>query len=382
MKVSVAACKSYEEAEVRAALEALLQPLGGLDWVTPGMVIGLKVNLITFIKPEAAATTHPALICGLIGLLREKGAEVIVGDSPGGIYNKVYLDRVYAVTGMKLAEEAGATLNHDFSVKEAEFPEARSAKTFTYTGWLDRCDAIINFCKLKTHGMMSMSAAAKNMFGAVPGTVKPEYHYRFPEPAMFADMIVDLDEYFRPRLSIIDGVVGMEGNGPTSGTPRPVGVLIASQNPHAADLIGGAIIGLGPKDVPTLAAAVRRGLIPEDPEAVETAGIDWHEYIIPDYKKVETVRSLRFNRESEKFFGKLTAAFADRALASYPKLKKEECVGCRECEKVCPADAITMVDKKPRINRKKCIRCFCCQEFCPKGALKVHRPTLARIFGK
>ncbi len=382
MKVSIAECRSYEEAEVQAALASLLAPLGGLDWVTPGMVVGLKVNLITFIKPEAAATTHPSLVMGLVRLLKERGARVIIGDSPGGIYNKVYLDRVYAVTGMKDAVAAGAELNHDFSVKEAEFPEARAAKTFTYTGWLDGCDAIINFCKLKTHGMMSMSAAAKNMFGAVPGTVKPEYHYRFPEPAQFADMIVDLDEYFKPCLSIIDGVVGMEGNGPTAGTPRPVGMLIASKNPHAADLIGSAVIGLTSREVPTLAAAVRRGLIPESPEALETVGEDWRQFIIPDYQKVETVRSLRFNRESEKFFGKLTAAFIDRALASRPVLTPPECVGCRECEKVCPADAITMVEKKPRIDRKKCIRCFCCQEFCPKGALKVHRPFLAKLLGK
>ncbi|MBQ8893509.1 MAG: DUF362 domain-containing protein [Clostridia bacterium] len=380
MYVSVKECKSYEEAEVTAALEALLQPLGGLDWVTPGMVVGIKANLVTFAKPEAAATTHPALLCALIRMLRARGAEVILGDSPGGLYTKVYLDRVYAATGMKAAEAAGASLNRDFSVKEAAFPEARSAKNFSYTGWLDSCDAIINFCKLKTHGMMSMSGAAKNMFGAVPGTVKPEYHYRFPEPAAFADMIVDLDEYFKPCLSIIDGVVGMEGNGPTAGTPRPVGVLIASESPHAADLIGAAVIGLKTEEVPTLVAAIRRGLIPEGPELLEAD--EWKPFIIADYQKVETVRSLRFNQGSEKFFGRISAVFMDRALASYPKLKKEECIGCRECEKICPADAIVMVRKKPQIDRKKCIRCFCCQEFCPKGAMKVHRPLIAKIAKK
>lgn len=379
MKVSIAECKSYQEAEVMAALNALLEPLGGLDWVVPGMTVGIKVNLVTFIKPEAAATTHPALICGLIKLLREKGAEVIVGDSPGGIYNKVYLDRVYAVTGMKAAEAAGATLNHDFSVKEAEYPAAKAATHFTYTGWLDGCDAIINFCKLKTHGMMSMSCAAKNMFGVVPGTVKPEYHYRFPEPAKFADMIVDLDEYFKPCLSIIDGVVGMEGNGPTAGTPRPIGVLVASQNPHAADLLGAALIGLKAEEVPTLAAAIRRGLIPPTLQELEICGTDWRQFVVEDYQRVQTVRSLRFNRESERFFGRISGDFIDKALASVPKLTAAECVGCRECKKVCPADAIVMRNKKPIIDRKKCIRCFCCQEFCPKGAMKVHRPVLARL---
>ena len=382
MTVSIAACGSYESQEVRTALAALLEPLGGLDWVQPGMKIAIKANLVTFMKPEAAATTHPALLCALIEMLTEKGASVTLGDSPGGLYNGIFLNRVYAATGMKAAEQAGATLNRNFSVKEASFPEAKTAKTFSYTGWLDEADAIINFCKLKTHGMMAMSGAAKNMFGAVPGTVKPEYHYRFPNPADFADMIVDLNEYFKPRLAIIDGVVGMEGNGPTAGTPRPIGILIASENPHAADLLGSAIIGLKPSEVPTLTAAMKRGLIPEHPEELELCGINWRERIIPDYQLVETTHSLRFSKDSEKFFGKIFSKIADRALASRPQLKKSECVGCRECEKICPADAITMKSKKPQIDRKQCIRCFCCQEFCPKGALKVHRPTLAKMLSK
>ncbi|MBQ7090061.1 MAG: DUF362 domain-containing protein [Clostridia bacterium] len=382
MTVSITACSSYESQEVRTALTALLEPLGGLNWVQPGMKIAIKANLVTFMKPEAAATTHPALLCALIEMLTEKGASVTLGDSPGGLYNGIFLNRVYAATGMKAAEQAGATLNHNFSVKEASFPEGKAAKTFSYTGWLDEADAIINFCKLKTHGMMAMSGAAKNMFGAVPGTVKPEYHYRFPNPADFADMIVDLNEYFKPRLAIIDGVVGMEGNGPTAGTPRPIGILIASENPHAADLLGSAIIGLNPGEVPTLTAAMKRNLIPERPEELELCGINWKERIIPDYQLVETTHSLRFSKDSEKFFGKVFSKIADRALASRPKLKKSECVGCRECEKICPADAITMKNKKPQIDRKQCIRCFCCQEFCPKGALKVHRPALAKMLSK
>jgi uncharacterized protein (DUF362 family)/NAD-dependent dihydropyrimidine dehydrogenase PreA subunit len=379
MKVSITECKSYQEAEVTAALKALLEPLGGLDWVTPGMRVAIKANLVTFLKPEAAATTHPALLCGLVRLLCQKGAKVTVGDSPGGIYNKLYLDRVYAVTGIKAVQEAGADLNNDFSVQEAVFPGAKAATTFTYTGWLDRADAIINFSKLKTHGMMSLSAAAKNMFGVVPGTVKPEYHYRFPDPAKFADMIVDLNEYFKPCLSIIDGVVGMEGNGPTAGTPRPVGVLVASQNPHAADLLAASLIGLKVQEVPTLVAAIRRGLIPQTVQELELCGVDWRQYTVEDYQRVQTVRSLRFNRESEKFFGRISGNFIDKALASVPKLHAAACIGCRECQKVCPANAIVMQNNKPVINRKNCIRCFCCQEFCPKGAMKVHRPLLARL---
>ncbi len=377
--VSIAECRTYEPEETKGALLRLLAPLGGLEWVKPGMKVAIKANLVTFLKPEAAATTHPALLTALVELLKERNAQVILGDSPGGLYTGVYLDRVYRATGMKTVEAAGARLNRDFSVKDAAFAEARSAKTFTYTGWLDEADAIINFCKLKTHGMMGYSGAAKNMFGTIPGTTKPEYHYRFPEPMDFAHMIVDLNEYFKPCLSLIDGVIGMEGNGPTAGTPRPIGVLLASENPHAADLIGASLIGLAPKEIPTLAAAMERGLIPERPEELETAGLRWQDYIVEDYQRVERTKNLRFNKDSQKFFGKLSSIFMDRALASVPKLKKDECIGCKECFKICPAKAITMKDQKPVIDRKACIRCFCCQEFCPKGAMKVHRPWIARL---
>lgn len=381
MAVSIFPCKTYDPAEVRNALEKVLEPLGGLNWVTPGMTVAIKANLVTFLKPEAAATTHPELLCALTALLKERGAKVVVGDSPGGLYTRAYVDRIYAVTGMKAVEAAGAEMNRDFGIRQATFPEAKEAKTFTYTAWLDKADAIINFCKLKTHGMMAMSGAAKNMFGVVPGTEKPEYHYRYPDPMRFSEMILDLNEYFKPRLSIIDAIVGMEGNGPTAGTPRPIGVLLASESPHEADLVGAALIGLSPKQVPTLQAAVGREYIPQTPEELQMFG-EWKSYVVGDYQRVETSHSLRFNRDSEKFFGKISAKFMDKALASRPVLQPDECVGCKECFKICPAKAIEMVNKKPKIERNKCIRCFCCQEFCPKGALKVKRTWLARLLVK
>ncbi len=381
MKVSVVPCDSYDPVQAENALRKALDPLGGLDWARPGMTVAVKANLVTFLKPEAAATTHPALLCALIKLLKEKGARVIVGDSPGGLFTKAYLDRIYSVTGMKAVEEAGGELNRNFEIKEASFPEAKEAKTFTYTAWLDNADAIIDFCKLKTHGMMAMSGAAKNMFGAVPGTAKPEYHYRYPDPDRFSDMILDLDEYFKPILSITDGVVGMEGNGPTAGTPRKIGVIIASDSPHAADLVGAELIGLKAEDVPTLQAAVRRGLIPETPEELDVSG-DWKPFIVADYQRVETTHSLRFNKDSHTFFGKISSTFMDKALASRPVLTPDECIGCKECFRICPAKAIKMEDKKPVINRKECIRCFCCQEFCPKGALKVKRTWIAKLLIK
>ena len=174
--VSIVPCETYAPKTCEAALEAVLRPLGGLDWVQPGMRIAIKANLVAGAKPEKAVTTHPTLVAALSRLLIARGASVVVGDSPGNLYNATVLNRVYAASGYAEVEAAGAELNRDFSERDAYFEDAVQAKRFTYTGWLDGADAIINFCKLKSHGMMSLSAAAKNLFGTIPGTMKPEYH--------------------------------------------------------------------------------------------------------------------------------------------------------------------------------------------------------------
>jgi len=225
--VTLTRCNDYEEETVARALGEALAPLGGLDWVKPGMTVALKLNLVGPFSPKSAAITHPSLAVALTRMLREKGAKVVIGDSPGGPWLPSYLNAVYRTAGLFHAQEAGAVLNRNFTQKEADYPEAVSAKRFAYTAYLSEADAILNLCKLKSHGMMSLSAGVKNMFGAVPGTVKPEYHFRYPESARFANMLIDLNEYFHPVYCICDAVEAMEGNGPTAGTPRHIGALIA-----------------------------------------------------------------------------------------------------------------------------------------------------------
>ena len=375
--VSVAPCADYAPETCEAALRTVLEPLGGLDWVSPGMRIAIKANLVTGAKPEKAVTTHPTLLAALTRLLKARGASVVIGDSPGNLYNATVLNRVYALSGLAEAENAGAELNRDFSEKEGFSADAVQAKRFTYTGWLDSADAIINFCKLKSHGMMTLSAAAKNLFGTIPGTMKPEYHYRFPNPNDFADMIVDLDEYFRPVLNLCDAVTAMEGNGPTQGTPKHVGALLASKNPHCLDVLAASIIGLDPKEVPTIAAANRRTLCPDCAEALEIAG-DWTAFVQDDFELIRNRNSLLFVG-GDNIFGKTIRGAMNLCLVSKPKVRKSACVGCGKCRDICPAHTISIKNKKAVIDRRHCIKCFCCQEFCPVGAMRVHRSPVARV---
>ena len=376
--VAIAPCADYTPALCRAALEKVIAAVGGLDWVRPGMRIGIKANLVSMMKPESAATTHPELLKALVEMLKERGAEPVIGDSPGGLYTAAYVNRVYHAAGM---QHTGAELNSDYATKEITLPKAVVARTATVTDWLHHCDGIINFCKLKSHGMMGMSAASKNLFGTIPGTMKPEYHFRFPDPMDFANMLIDLDEYWKPRLHLVDAVTAMEGNGPTAGTPRQMGCVLAGENPHKLDLLCACLIGLEAREVPTLDAAMQRGLCPPQVEELIIDGA-WQDFRKSDFALVRERSGLQFQNVMKGRAGELFSAFLYKSIAARPKVKKDECIGCQKCFEICPAKAITMKDRRPAIDRKKCIRCFCCQEFCPKGAMKVSRPPLARILVK
>ena len=369
----------YTKEAAREALSAVLEPIGGLDLIPCGSRVVIKANLVSAMKPSEAATTHPVLLSALCDMLSERGCSVVVGDSPGGLYNSAFVGRVYTVTGMRDVESHGAKLNDDFSQREAEYPDGKVLHTFTYTGYLDHADYIINFCKLKSHGMMGMSCAAKNMFGVIPGVIKPEYHYRFPNYSDFADMIVDLDEYFHPVLSIADAVVGMEGNGPTAGTPKAMNCLLASHSPHALDTAAAELLGFKREELPILDAAYRRGLAPADfSELVLFGNID--QLRVSDFERVVERRSLEFTGDGKSPIKRLFGKIAGSVLKTRPVLKKDACVGCGICANICPAKAIEIKNKKAVISRRDCIRCFCCQEFCPKSAMKVHRTPLAALF--
>ena len=372
---AIVACRSYNDSEVERALYEALDKTEGLSFVKPGMLIALKVNLVTAMKPEKAATVHPSVVCAVTKLLRERGAEVVIGDGPGGVFSAAYLRVVYDVCGMHEAEAVGAKLNDDFSIIEADYPDAAVVHQFPYTAYLSKADAIIDLCKLKTHGMMGLTCAVKNFFGSIPGTAKPECHYKYPRAEDFANLLVDLYEYSKPRLCICDAVLGMEGNGPTQGKPREVGCLIASSNGHLLDSVAADLIGMKVEDVPTLKAASERGLLPTNPILYG----DPDRFRVPDFETVPAQSSVFFHVLGEGIPGKIADFFAARILTPYPNLSKDECIGCGKCAQVCPAKAIRIKKGRPEINRRVCIHCFCCQEFCPKGAMKVEKTLIRRL---
>lgn len=364
---AVVSCPDYSEENVRAALEEAIGSLGGFWFAEKGRKIVIKTNLVVMKKPEYAAITHPMMLYVLSEMLIERGCEVVIGDSPGGLFTAAYLAAFYRATGLTAVEKTGAKLNYDTRTKRAPM-DGKVVKELDYTAYIDEADFIIDFAKLKTHGMLAFTGAAKNLFGVVPGTTKPEYHYRYPKTEDFADMIVDINEFVKPGLCLIDASTCMEGNGPSNGTPRHMGALIASKSSFNADLVGSKLIGLDPKDVPYLLAANKRGLCPASADEINVYG-DIEKYVIPDFKKMPEVH-IGFNN-----------GFVKKLFERKPSVIADKCRECGECMKVCPGKAIKL-SPKPVIDRKKCIRCFCCQEFCPFSAMEAKRTFIAKLINR
>ena len=372
-------CPDYESKHVRAALQAALTNIGGLDWVKPGMKIGVKLNLCSARKPEQAATTHPVMAAELTKILMEHGAEVVLGDSPGEPFTPAILKLVYNQTGMHLCEEAGGKLNDDFSHYTVTFPEGKSVKQFEYCSWLSGCDAIINFSKLKSHGLMGMTAAVKNLYGVIPGTMKSEYHFLHTDPLDFANMLVDLNEFVRPVLCLCDGVEIMEGNGPTQGTPRHLGLVLAGRDPYELDRLSASILTLKEDEIPYMTAAKQRGLFTS--EGPEEYAAEAAKYAVSGFVRSGSTCSWFVPDPDDKLVKKILKKGLYILMRSKP-VPDESCTGCGHCVRGCPAKAIELVDKKAKIDRRKCVRCFCCQEFCPTGAMKVKRSLVARLAAK
>lgn len=366
-KVNIYKCDSYNDEDVKPVIDEIIGFYDELKNIKQGTKVVIKANLVSAMAPEKSATTHPSLLKHLTNYLLEKGCSVVIGDSPGGVYTKPYLNAVYNATKMK---ETNAKLNDNFATVKTTYEGAKLLKTFEYTAYLDDADLLINFSKLKTHGMMGMSASVKNLFGTIPGTLKPEYHYRFPKHEDFADMLIDLNTYFKMPINIIDAIDGMEGNGPTAGKSRHIGCILTSSNPYELDYIASKIIGLVPEEVPTIKESIKRELC--YPNKIELND-DLNKYLIKDYVLIKS--HPLFFMDDKKLIGKI----ANKLFSNKPVCKENKCIGCAKCASICPMKAITMVNKKPHIDRTKCIKCYCCQEFCPVGAMQVKSSIIMKV---
>lgn len=370
-RVSLVKCANYNPEEISLALKETFAHLGGIErYVKPGIRVALKVNLLMEKTPEEATTTHPALVKALVMLIQEAGGQVLILDSPGGAYTEKTLDRVYTTTGMRqVAEETGAELNYELSEVEIPNPNGKFLKKLTVIKPLVDADFIMNLPKLKTHGMMVYTGAVKNLFGAVPGIQKAEFHLRMPGYEDFADALIDIFLSVKPGLNVMDAVVGMEGDGPSAGNPREIGLILASEDAFALDRTAIGIIGADPMSIPVIGQGVARGLCRPDLQDIEMVG-----------ENLSSVKLKSFDIPQLKGKG---VGMVDGPLAELikpkPVFEHGRCIGCADCARSCPAHVIKMIDKRPVVDLSQCIRCFCCQELCPAKAVVIRRSKIGGL---
>ncbi len=325
------------------------------DWT--GKKVLVKPNLLANRKPDMGVTSNPIMIEAAARFFVERGANVVIADSPGGMYHPTLLSRIYETTGMKAAaEKSGASLN--LSVSSDKLGD------FTIISPLIEADLVVNMARMKTHMLCDMTASVKNLFGSIPGLQKAECHAKYPNKKDFCEMLVDLCLTNAPQINIIDGVVAMEGNGPASGTLRRTGLLLGSANPFALDLACAHIMGYAPEEVYTVSSSIERGLCPANIDGLEIIGEDISKHTY-HFKRPKAGKSARLIKA-------LPASIASRfRKEKRPHILVKKCVGCGECARCCPAETIKIIDRVATIQHDACIKCYCCQELCPQKAVVV-----------
>ena len=377
-KVLVLACEDYNLELIKEKIKAAFKPLGGLEnFVDCNQKVLLKPNLLMAKKPEAGITTHPAVVQAVAELVIELGAEVIIGDSPGGPFNKTVMKRVYQKTGMaKVADNTTAKLNWNFANHTKNTTTTKILNNLTIGEFIAEADIIINLPKFKTHGLTKMTGGVKNMFGAIPGLLKAEYHMKMPEIDNFSDVLLDVALATKPQLTIVDAITAMEGEGPSSGDKYDLNRLLIGANPLAVDVVMADMVGVKPEAVATIAAAKRRNLV-HNINQIDYLGLETklNEFETPT---IDSSAQL-LDRRLPGFL----AHWVRKLVKPKPVFDEQQCIQCGACITGCPPQVISKTETGVEADLDNCIRCFCCQELCPEEAVDIHRPWLGKLlFGK
>lgn len=363
-KVIVNECKNYDLQNVIAKVNDGVERLGGWsNFVKPGDKVLLKVNLIGPKTPESAAVTHCEFVRAIARILKEKQCEVWVGDSAGGaIAGIAPTAQSLKVSGLeKVALEEGLILkNFDKEGVVQVKPESGFEEEMYIAKPMFEADVVINLPKLKTHSAGFYTGAVKNVFGCIPGLRKAKYHKMAPDQKNFGNIICDINKSIKISLHIMDGIISMQGEGPTAGTPYEAHKILISKDPLALDTVASGMIGMNIEEVPILSAAKERKL---GESSLEKIALDGDYTSLPrlsGYKLPKRFRSSK--KRNDQAVVKVIDFFKAR-----PKVNLSKCKKCNMCVESCPVQAI---DKETKvINYKACIECMCCHELCMHKAV-------------
>ncbi len=383
--VSIVKCASYDKKNLVEAIKKSIDLLGGFqEFLNPHNKILIKPNLLLPVEPARAITTHPLFVETVIENIIDitgSSKNIMIADSfgPAINYDKNGMKKVYEATGiMDVAEKTGCRLNYSPEYEYLSNEKGRVLKRLEVIKPVIEADTIINLPKFKTHDLVVFTGAVKNMFGIIPGFTKTGYHLRFDDFEKFMGMLLDIVFFIKPTLSIMDGITGIEEEGPgRSGTVREIGLVLASRDPVSLDIIMSKIMNIKSDLNPMLKVLENWGVKSYSNGNIEVLGEKLSGVIIHDFKLPKNIDRKKLT--TNKFINTHIIPLIRNLLNPCMYVDYDKCNLCMTCCKICPQDSVSLSNNKIKFDHKSCIRCFCCSEMCPQGAISIRYTFLGNL---
>lgn len=361
--ISIVRCTDYNTNKVERSVRHAINLLGGIEkFVKRGERVLIKPNLLSARRPEEAVCTHPEVVRAVVRILKEVGASITIGDSPGGFLKNI--EEVYRVSGI-------SSVAREEKVNLVKFAFSKKVEGFPISVRVLGADKIISLPKFKTHEITGITGAVKNMYGSIVGLFKTKCHADAPTEKQLAKVIAKVFSLTKPDLSIVDGIVSMEGEGPSAGDPCRTEFIMAGCDAVAIDTMLAVLIGAKPLSFAVTSECGNMGLGQTDPDKIDILGENFSGFIKRDFKQARGRIILRF-------LPPLLMGMVAQQLKFWPEIDPELCKKCNMCKLSCPVHAIDVRKKIYYVDKGKCIRCMCCREVCPYKAIHVRKNWLAR----
>ncbi|MFH1209759.1 MAG: DUF362 domain-containing protein [archaeon] len=337
----------------------------------------VKPNFLLAKPQDSSVITNPIFIRAVLEVLLELKTKPFIYEIPS-VYsieaaaNKCGLD--------KIAKELKIEIKKQGTFQPISIDNNKYFKRLSIPKEVKEADFIISLPKLKTHSFMGLTLGVKNTFGLVKFDFRTSMHFKAGRDRdYFANVLIDVHNAIKPNLTILDGIIGMEGNGPSNGKSRNFNFVAGSKNAFALDA---AVIGILKKkqdEIPIQKAAVSRKIFGSNIKDVTVKG-----------DKINITNPIRmpdsFTHSSNNLVNlaiQFSFPLVSRLVQSRPKMIHSKCISCFNCKRICPAKAISINNKnKPVIDYKKCVRCFCCHEVCPANAIEIDKTFIRKIMEK